>query len=99
MIWCNKDKYNFISKLLKTNHNKEVQYLKTLAEREDLDEEVKLLVDRFFSLNNNFDLRDFVKQQTFFKFEFHDDLLGKDFAENKDSVAYAIIETILSKKH
>jgi len=98
MIWCNKDKYNFISKLLKTNVNKEVQYLKNLIEREEIDDDVKNLVNKFFLINNNFDLQEFVKNQTFFDFEFTDDLLVNDFMENKDSVAYAIIEAILTRK-
>jgi len=98
MIWCNKDKYNFISKLLKTNTNKEVQYLKNLLEREEIDDEVRDLVKKFFLINNNFDLQEFVKNQNFFKFDFSDEMLSKDFMENKDSVAYAIVEAILSYK-
>ncbi|GAB6074125.1 hypothetical protein [Nautilia lithotrophica] len=98
MIWCNKDKYNFISKLLKTNANKEVQYLKNLIEREEVDENIRNLVNKFFLINNNFDLQEFVKSQSFFEYEFTDDMLSNDFLENKDSVAYAIIEAILSQK-
>ena len=98
MIWCNKDKYNFISKLLKTNANKEVQYLKNLIEREEVDENIRNLVNKFFLINNNFDLQEFVKNQSFFEYEFTDDMLSNDFLENKDSVAYAIIEAILTQK-
>jgi len=98
MIWCNKDKYNFISKLLKNNSNKEIQYLKNLLEREELDEKVVSIVKEFFSINNNFDLQDFVQNQDFFNFEFTDDMLVNDFMENKDKVAYAIVEAILSSK-
>ncbi|ACM93035.1 putative replication protein [Nautilia profundicola AmH] len=98
MIWCNKDKYNFISKLLKTNANKEVQYLKNLLEREEVDDNVRALVNKFFLINNNFDLQEFVKNQSFFEYDFTDEMLSNDFLENKDSVAYAIIEAILSQK-
>jgi malonyl CoA-acyl carrier protein transacylase len=98
MIWCNKDKYNFISKLLKTNANKEVQYLKNLIEREELDKEIKELVSEFFLINNNFDLQEFVQRQSFFDFDFPDEMLTDDFIENKDKVAYAIVEAILSQK-
>jgi len=98
MIWCNKDKYNFISKLLKTKANKEVQYLKNLIEREEIDEEIRKQINKFFLINNNFDLQEFVKTQTFFEFEFTDEMLVNDFIENKDSVAYAIVEAILSQK-
>ncbi|AZV47179.1 hypothetical protein C3L23_07800 [Nautilia sp. PV-1] len=98
MIWCNKDKYNFISKLLKTNANKEVQYLKNLLEREEVSDEVRNLVNKFFAINNNFDLQEFVNNQTFFDFDFTDEMLTNDFIENKDSVAYAIVEAILSRK-
>ncbi len=87
MIWCNKNKYNFISKLLKTN----TPITNTLF---------LLLANKFFLINNNFDLKKFVKDQTFFDFEFTDDLLANDFMKNKDNVAYAyaIVEAILSKK-
>jgi hypothetical protein len=98
MIWCNKDKYNFISKFLKTNANKEVQYLKNLLEREEVSDEIKILVNKFFSINNNFDLKEFVNSQNFFDFNFTDDMIADDFIENKDSVAYAIVEAILSRK-
>jgi len=97
MIWCNKDKYNFISKLLKTN-NKEVLYLKNLIEREDVSEEVRNLVSEFFLVNNNYDLKKFVNSQNFFKFDFSDDMLSDDFMENKEKVAYAIVEAILTEK-
>jgi hypothetical protein len=98
MIWCNKDKYNFISKLLKTNTHKEEQYLKNLVEKEELDEETVKLVNEFFEIRNNFDLQEFVKKQDFFTFEFPDDLLSQDFFTNKENVAYAIIEAILTNK-
>jgi len=98
MIWCNKDKYNFINKFLKTNANKEVQYLKNLIEREELDKEMKELVSEFFLINSNFALQKFVQQQSFFDFDFSDDMLTSDFIENKDKVAYAIVEAILSRK-
>jgi len=98
MIWCNKDKYNFISKLLKTKANKEVQYLKNLIEREDIDENVRKQIDKFFLINNNFDLQEFVKSQDFFEFDFPDEMLVNDFLENKENVAYAIVEAILSQK-
>jgi len=74
MIWCNKDKYNFISKLLKTNANKEVQYLKNLLEREEVDDNVRALVNKFFLINNNFDLQEFVKNQSFFEYDFTDEM-------------------------
>jgi hypothetical protein len=96
MIWCNKDKYNFISKLLKTNMQKEEQYLKNLVEKEELDETTLKLVNEFFEIKNNFDLQEFVKKQDFFEFDFTDDLLSQDFSTNKENVAYAIIEAILS---
>jgi hypothetical protein len=99
MIWCNKDKYNFISKLLKSNVNKEVRYLKNLIEREEVDESVKRLVDKFFGINNNFDLQEFVKQQSFFEFDFTDDLISEDFNENREKVAYAIVEAILKSDY
>ncbi|WP_456479451.1 hypothetical protein [Nautilia sp.] len=99
MIWCNKDKYNFISKLLKTNTNKEIQYLKNLLEREEVSDDIRSLVNKFFLINNNFDLQEFVNNQSFFEFEFNDEMLSNDFLENKDSVAYAIVEAILSGKN
>jgi len=98
MIWCNKDKYNFISKLLKTNMQKEEQYLKNLVEKEELDETTLKLVNEFFEIKNNFDLQEFVKKQDFFEFDFTDDLLSQDFSTNKENVAYAIIEAILSSR-
>jgi len=98
MIWCNKDKYNFISKLLKTNVHKEEQYLRNLVEKEELDENILKLVNEFFEIKNNFDLQEFVKNQNFFEFDFSDDLLSQDFSTNKENVAYAIIEAILSNR-
>jgi hypothetical protein len=98
MIWCNKEKYNFISKLLKTNANKEVQYLKKLLEREEVSEDTRNLVNKFFLINNNFDLQEFVKNQSFFEYEFTDEMLSNDFIENKDRVAFRIIEAILTQK-
>jgi hypothetical protein len=98
MIWCNKDKYNFISKLLKTNANKEVQYLKNLLEREEVNENIRNLVNKFFLINNNFDLQEFVKKQSFFEYEFTNKMLSNDFIENKDRVAFRIIEAILTQK-
>jgi len=98
MIWCNKDKYNFISKLLKTNNDKEIKYLKNLIERENIEPSVKELINEFFIINNNFDLQRFVEHQTFFEFEFTDEMLSNDFMENKDKVAFAIVEALLSNK-
>ena len=98
MIWCNKDKYNFLNKLLKINANKEVQYLKNLLEREEVNENIRNLVDKFFLINNNFDLQEFVKKQYFFEYEFTDEMLSNDFIENKDRVAFRIIEAILTQK-
>jgi hypothetical protein len=94
MIWCNKDKYNFISKLLKTNANKEVQYLKNLIEREELDKETKEFVNKFFLINNNLD-QEFIQKQSFL--DFYYDMHMNDFIENKKAV-YKIVESILSQK-
>jgi hypothetical protein len=98
MIWCNKDKYNFLNKLLKINANKEVRYLQNLLEREEVNENIRNLVDKFFLINNNFDLQEFVKKQSFFEYEFTDEMLSNDFIENKDRVAFRIIEAILTQK-
>ena len=98
MIWCNKDKYNFLNKLLKINANKEVRYLQNLLEREEVNENIRNLVDKFFLINNNFDLQEFVKKQSFFEYEFTDDMHMNDFIENKDRVAFRIIEAILTQK-
>ena len=52
------------NKFLKTNANKEVQYLKNLIEREELDKEMKELVSEFFLINSNFALQKFVPGKT-----------------------------------
>ena len=96
MIWCNKGKQNFLSKILQKN-KKEVNYLKSLIERVEIDNETQKLVDEFFLINNNDDLKKFIKNQDFFEFEIDDEFDVRDFFENKDKVAYAIVEAILNK--
>jgi len=98
MIWGNKNKYNFISKMLKRNVDKEIRYLKNLIEREEVGENIRNLVNKFFLINNNLELREFVKKQSFFEYDFTDGMLANDFLKNKDSVAYAITEAILTQK-
>jgi len=95
MIWCNKEKYNFLNKLLKSSSNKEIRYLRNLIETEDLEDNIVSLVNEFFIIHNNFDLYEFVKKQSFFEFEFTDDMFKNNVFENKEKVAYAIVEAIL----
>jgi len=97
MIWCNKNRTNFINKIFDF-HSKEVKYLKKLIQRENLDENILNLINEFLEINNNFELEEFIKKQDFFEFNLSDDFIINDFSKNKNDVAYAINEAILALK-
>ncbi|MEO1928309.1 MAG: hypothetical protein ABGX26_06430 [Nautiliaceae bacterium] len=96
MIWCNKDRQNFLSKVLK-KHKKEVDYLKGLVERIEIDKDILELINELFLIDNNEDLKNFIKTNNFFEFKIDKNFDNRDFFENKDKVAYAIVEAILNK--
>ena len=98
MIWHNTYKYKLLCKIFKSHCGKEVLYLKNLIEREEIDKDIENLVKKFLLIDNNIELQEFVKTQPIFEDKISDDILYNDFWDNKEKIAYIIIEVILNKK-